>query len=119
MTTVRRRDDPGVGCWACRVVGPVKLLRHLGKISDERRAGPGPAAPIPASAAAVQPAFPRGGERAGQFDNKLVEMVAGDPGEDRMGQGGTGRLDRHKSATVRPVTVLIKSTRWITSTDHY
>jgi hypothetical protein len=58
-----------------------------------------------AAAATVQPSFPRGGERAGLFGNKPVEMVAGDPGEDTMGQGRTGRLDRHKSATVRPAAV--------------
>jgi hypothetical protein len=32
----------------------------------------------------VQPGFPGGGERGGQFGNKPVEVVAGDAGEDRM-----------------------------------
>ncbi|GAA4733916.1 hypothetical protein GCM10023263_90770 [Phytohabitans rumicis] len=74
---------------------------------------------VPATATVVQPAFPRSGERAGQFGHKPVEMVAGDPGEDRMGQGRTGRFDRHKSATVRPATTLIKPTRRVTSILHY
>jgi hypothetical protein len=46
-------------------------------------------------------------------------MVAGDAGEDRMGQGRTGLLDRHKSETVRPVTVSIKPTRRVASTLRY
>jgi hypothetical protein len=52
----------------------------------------------------VQPAFPRGGGRAGQFGNKPVEMVAGDPREDRMGQGRAGRLDRHNQRPCGPPT---------------
>jgi hypothetical protein len=39
----------------------------------------------------------RGGEWFGQFGDEPVQVVAGDAGEDRMGQGRTGLLDRHKS----------------------
>jgi hypothetical protein len=75
--------------------------------------------PVPLAAAVVQPGFPGGGEPGGQFGNKPVEVVAGDAGEHRMGQGHTGRFDRHKSATVRPAAVSIKPTRGVTSTPRY
>jgi hypothetical protein len=47
----------------------------------------------------------------GSASSVTSRVVAGDAGEDRMGQGRAGLLDRHKSETVRPVTVLIKPTR--------
>jgi hypothetical protein len=68
------------------------------------------------TASAVQPPFPGGVKRFGQFGNESVQVVAGDAGEDRMGQGRTGLLDRHKSETVRPFTVSIKPTRRVAST---
>ena len=73
-----------------------------------RVSGAGPAVTVPLATSAVQPTFPRRAERCCQFGDKSVQVVAGDAGEDRMGQGRTGLLDRHKSETVRPVTVLIK-----------
>jgi hypothetical protein len=61
--------------------------------------GAGPPAAIPVTTAAVvQPAFPRGGERLGQLSDEPVQVVARNAGEYRMGQGRTGLLDRHKSA---------------------
>lgn len=60
--------------------------------------GAGPAMAVPAASATVQPPFPGGAERVGQFGDEPVQVVAGDAGEDRMGQGRTGLLDRHKSA---------------------
>jgi hypothetical protein len=53
------------------------------------------------TASAVQPSFPGVAKRFGQSGNESVQMDAGDAGEDRMGQGRTGLLDRHKSETVR------------------
>ncbi len=60
--------------------------------------GAGPAATAPVAAAAVQPPFACRSEWFGQFGDQPVQVVAGDAGEDRMGQGRTGFLDRHKSA---------------------
>jgi hypothetical protein len=57
----------------------------------------GQAAAVPAATAAVQSPFPGGVERLGQFGDEPVQVVAGNAGEDRMGQGRTGLLDRHKS----------------------
>ena len=74
---------------------------------------------VPVAASAVQASFSRGVKRFGQFGNEAVQVVAGDAGEDRMGQGRTGLLDRHKSETVRPVTISIKPTRRVTSTHRY
>jgi hypothetical protein len=81
--------------------------------------GAGPAVAVPVAASAVQAPFPGGCEWFGEFRDEPVQVVAGDAGEDRMGQGRTGLLDRHKSETVRPVHISIKPTRRVTSTHHY
>src|SRR6266536_5712050 len=80
--------------------------------------GAGPAPTVPAAAAPVQPPFPGGVKRCGQFGDKPVQVVAGDPGKDRMRQGRTGLLDRHNQQTVWPATISIKLTRRVTSTSH-
>ena len=59
--------------------------------------GAGPAVTIPVAASAVQAPFPGGCEWFGKFGDEPVQVVAGDAGEDRMRQGRTGLLDRHKS----------------------
>jgi hypothetical protein len=66
--------------------------------------GAGPAAAVAVAASVAQPPFPGGLKRFGQFGDKPVHVFAGDASEHRMGQGRTGKLDRHKSETVRPVT---------------
>jgi len=55
------------------------------------------AASFSSAPASVQPPFPGCVKRFGQFGDQPVEVVARDAGEDRMGQGRTGLLDRHKS----------------------
>lgn len=79
----------------------------------------GPAVALPAAATLVQPAFPGGGERIGQFSDEPVQMVAGDPGEGRMRQGRTGLLDPHNQQTVQPFDFSIKPPRGIASIHHY
>jgi hypothetical protein len=78
-----------------------------------------PVVPVPVAASAVQLSFPGGCEGFCQFGNESVQVVAGDAGEDSMGQGRTGLFDRHTSETVRPATVSIKPTRRVASTHHY
>jgi hypothetical protein len=77
------------------------------------------AAALALTAATVQPPFPGGGKRDRQFGDEPVQMIARDTGEDRMGQGRTGLLDRHNQQTVRPATIEIKPPRRVTSIHHY
>jgi hypothetical protein len=49
------------------------------------------------AAALLQGAFVGGAPRVGQLDGQRGQVLPGDPGEDRMGEGGTGpcRRDTH------------------------
>jgi hypothetical protein len=53
----------------------------------------------------LQRAVLGGVKRFCQFGNESAQLVAGDAGEDRMGQRRAGLLDRRKSESARPVTV--------------
>jgi hypothetical protein len=68
------------------------------------------------AAALLQGALVRGGPRAGQFREQLGEVLPGEPGEDRMGEGRTGPCwPRHpRMMTVRSVSLLARQCAWPT-----
>jgi hypothetical protein len=77
------------------VVGQLEAQDHQGGqdpvAEDQLVVGPGAGGTLVRVAAAlVQGALVGGGPRVGQFGDQLAQVLPGDPGEDRMGEGRTG-----------------------------
>jgi hypothetical protein len=93
------------------LVGQLQAQDHQGGqdpvTQDEALVGAGAGGALAwVAAALLEGAVVRGSPRAGQFGERLGEVLPGQPGEDRMGEGRTGPCWRRhpRMMTVRPVS---------------
>ena len=93
------------------LVGQLQAQDHQGDqhavTEDQAVVGAGPGGTLAwVAAALLEGALVGGSPRVGQLDDQLGQVLPGQPGEDRMGEGRTGPCWRRhpRMMTVRPVS---------------